>query len=244
MKSKILSQVLPWQCSLQEVELLDRMLDPLGMVFTKIPSLSEEEVIVGTIHDRIFSPTLGWVSEPRNWKEIENNSILKKLNKVAMTDKLPGRYEDRGVTDFILSNINVTQDLKINEHEYISGIPIKHSMRSISVQRLRIVKTFNEKEIVQKLCVLKSYLESNLDKQEDVNISSYPFRNLDGALICVLSVSWMPNLYETSLESLERFSDSICKAFNEAVLEIECGGEQAKNISEILQLGGVELKEF
>jgi hypothetical protein len=207
--------------------------------------LSGEETTVGAICNYCFDPTAGWVPEPRNWQELENGSISQRLTEAAITDRLPGKHEDLAVTNFVFkffcNSLNVAKNLIISEREYISGLPINHLERSISVQRLRVVKSFNEDEILQRLQPLKVYLESNLDQPHNINIDSYAFKNLDDTLICTLSIAWTPNLHEFSLESFERFADIICQAFDEALVDCEC--ENFKKIRDVLQFGAIELRE-
>ncbi|MDX2231453.1 MAG: DUF4365 domain-containing protein [Leptolyngbyaceae cyanobacterium bins.349] len=244
-KDYIRSQFLPWICFSHEVDLLRKVLASYALVFAEIPSLCKAETIVGAICSEMFDPTAGWVPEPEDWPELENDSINEKLNQIAATDELPGRHEDLGVTDFVLKffgnqNKNI-KNLIVSENEYIPGLPINHLKRFISIQRLRVLKEFNIDEITQRLSSLKPCIELNLEMQESVEVNSHLFKNLDDTLICVLSVSWMPDLCESSLASIERFSDTICKSFEAAVENSYCG--EFKGIEDILKLGAIELEQ-
>lgn len=243
----LLSQFLPWTCSVNQVTLLRVILSTVELQFCEIPDLSTDAHKVGAICDYTFNPGSGMVPIPQSWNELEGNSISERLKGDSLIAKIPGKQDGLGVEDFVLAffkkSLYSSEYLRIEKRDYIPGLPIDHCGRKISVRRYRIVEKFNEKEVRLNMAACKTHLASNLDFPDDVEIDPYSFEDLDRTIICVLSIYWKPNLGESSLESLERFIEMISQSFNQAISVDDLNKEGYESTREILERRGTIIFE-
>lgn len=243
----LLSQFLSWACPIDQVTLLSELLSHVNLQFSEIPDLCREEHKVGIICDYMFNPSLGLFTIPRTWKELEANSIVDRLEYDSLISKIPGTMDSSGVEDFILEffrgTLSFSEYLQIEECDYIPGLPIDHYGRKISIQRYRVVKFFNEEKIKLNLTDCKTYLQSNLNFPEDVEITPYSFEDFGRTTFCVLSISWRPNLNESSLESLLRFIEIITQFFDKAIPESDLSEKSCRSTRGILEHYGTIIFE-
>jgi hypothetical protein len=238
----ILSQFIPWTCPVHQVDLLRSLLNPFELIFSEIPDLSRADYTVGAICDYLFDPISGMIVTPESWSDLEENSIITRLGKDSLILGLPGIQEGAGVEDFVLlffeKLLHSKSYLQIDKQGYIPGLPIDHSAREISIQRYTIVNYFNEEIIKNNLMTCKTYLESNLDSPNGVEIEAFYFNHRRDDMVCVLSISWKPNLGESSSESVERLIEVIFQSFNQAIPEHDVNKKDCKSTREIVERYG------
>ncbi|NER79458.1 MAG: DUF4365 domain-containing protein [Leptolyngbya sp. SIO1D8] len=219
-KDLILSNFIAWFSLRREVELLRKILTPLELQFSEIAELSEADYVKGIICDYMFNPNLGLSVMPENWNQIENNSILERLEDAAIFKLLPGRSGGSEIVDYIMnssSSWQASEYIRTQERDYIPGLPIEHSGRLISVKRYRKIKKYDEEFIQNSLDKGKLSLQEHLDKPGSLGVYSETFWSLSGSQFCILTIYWKPNLNESSLDSFERSSTQVSEIFDNAI---------------------------
>jgi Domain of unknown function (DUF4365) len=249
LKDFVLSQFISWTCPVHQVNLLRSLLAHHELQFCEIPDFSSVDYTVGAICDHLFSPMSGMIPTPENWNDLEINSIITRLEEDSLIAELPGTQEGKEVEGFVLSffksSLHSSNYSWIEEKGFIPGLPIDHTAREISIQRYKVINYFNEEFITKNLMACKNHLKQNLDFPDEIEITPDVFEHTSGSMICVLSISWCPNLSESSLESVERFIDVVFQAFNQAIPEGDIDRNDCKNTREIVErYGCIMFEEF
>lgn len=243
-RQHMLSQFLPWLCPTDKIEDLRNTLLPLELLFREIKGLkSPRGIKPGAICNLFFEPDVRLYGMSRSWNEFSRGSVREKLEKASLIQRIPGKEGGSDIRDFIISMFGYSTDeppdhLLISERHYVQGLPIDHSQRIISVQRFRSMKKLDKHSANRKLEDCKIQVSSLLTNPEEIHTEVEQIDSFAGEPIYKLSVSWRPNLNESSAESFTRLSSTFLYFFDGLMPRKRSNAGHLQTTFEVLRFAG------
>lgn len=243
-RKHFLSQFIPWICPLDEIDTLNKLLLSEELIFNVIDDLSKNtHEKIGIISTPFFNPIIGIFSMAKNWKEFSYNTVLDRLEKSCLFDKIPGRRGPEKVKEYIISIMDGLDEppdyIIIRNPDYVPGLPLLHNERIISVERHQYSPEIEEESVKEKLenCCKKIRL-----LVQNPNGVFFDFNIIDeynGRLIYRIGINWKPDLKESSVESFNKFKNLIIETFNKIMPSKKDDKENLSNTYTIIHFIGL-----
>lgn len=232
----IKGQLILWECKKKELESLATVLAQHELSLKLIDDSKEDCLIA--ITTAMFDPFIGMYSVAMDWDSFENGNVRNKLEKAGLLKTIPGNEYKGKTPEFIedilnrYANKNYTKVL-ITEMEYVAGFPLMHDERGIQVSRFQMLNPEQIIEVETKLKNIKPI------KKQDFQLD---FGLKDDSMwktpIYELTISWTPELMNSSEEEFISIEKDILKIFNEVLPTSKIDSMQLKNTYEILHIAG------
>lgn len=155
----------------------------------------EEDSIFGIICNSMFLPEIGVYPNNNEWKTFEKGKVESLLQDSGVINVLPGEKGNCIIDDFIygffgVDDKNFPEKVMIEQFKYISGMPLDHSGRSVSFQKMfeidgEFIEVYDNDFILSKLSIL---LEDT-GVQYQVDIIGF---DCDGRGILSINISLTP----------------------------------------------------
>lgn len=198
-RNQISGNFISWKCLKTDVEKLNDILNDIALGFKEIELKSyEEDSIFGIICDSMFLPEIGIYPNNNEWKTFEKGKVESMLQDSGVINVLPGEKGNYIIDDFIygffgVDDKNLPEKVMIEPFNYISGMPLDHSGRSVSFQKLfeidgEFIEVYNNDFILSKLSVLLE--DTGVQYQVDVIVF-----DCDGRSILSINISLNPSCY-------------------------------------------------
>jgi len=212
-KKVISSKFEPWDCPIDKINILGDILKQYELSYQIIDE--KDDYYIGIIADSFFDPSIRIYSSVKNWDEYIQGIVKYKIGE-NYAKLLPGKKGKEEIRQKILDyyeEINLLpESILISEDQIISGLPIDHSKRIVSVTRYRSLIEYDQikaKKILNK-CVDKIKCNTN---NKNIN---YEIDLWDGYVnnkILKINISWQPNLSDSSFQSYQKISNIILKYY-------------------------------
>lgn len=242
-RQHILGQFIPWICDETELETMDQLLGSAGLTFRVIEDFSPQVgKVCGIIRSVFFEPNVGLFALTENWDKFTGGTVKKCLVDLGLFKKLPGKEGDSEISDLILDMFSKREEppdrVLTTQRHYISGLPIDHSRRIVQVERYRSIRNADEDIIGVFLEECKEELQNNVEGCEEVEASSLVLCDYTTEKVLGLSVSWQPELCQSSKESFHKACPILLKYFDTIFSFIETNVDGMKNTMEVLKYIG------
>jgi len=243
-RKHFLSQFIPWICPLDEIDTLNGLLSSEELIFNVIDDLSKNKhEKSGIITTPFFNPIIGIFSMAKNWKEFTYNTVLYRLEKSSLYDKIPGRIGPAKVKEYVLSLMDGLEEPQdsviIRKPDYVYGLPLLHNERIISMERYQSEPELEVESIKEELKICCNKIRSLVKNINNVFFDFDIIDEVDGKLIYRIGINWKPDLKESSIESYNKFKTIIIKAFNKIMPSKKDDKEKLSNTYRIIHFLGL-----
>jgi hypothetical protein len=224
LREHLLGQFLPWECPRGELHMLQQRLWDAELVFAPVeedkPNADESEFITGAISTPMFAPAIGMIPQAQSWAELEQGTVRNRLEMTALIDCIPGREGSSELRNKLLNRLShLTQDVPdgwlVDETKPEPGLPIDLASRRVVVQRFRSAPAFHPEQATLMLQEAATALANYVPDADSIEINGYiidSFKN-----IAELSISWSPQLNESSAMALQSALPMIIEVFDKAL---------------------------
>lgn len=228
LREHMLGQFLPWECPRSEVARLERQLANAELVFAPLEEDNEEsdktDLVLGAITTPMFVPAVGLIPQARNWDELEHGNVRSQIDRNLHLQQLPGREGSSELKNKLLNLVNhLAQDAPkgwlVDGTRPELGLPIDLSIRRIIVQRFRVDPSFEPKEAERLLDENKTTMANHIlldsNSTDTTEIGAYVIESFEN--VAALSVSWSPELQESSAEAVASALPTIVQVFDKVL---------------------------
>jgi hypothetical protein len=224
LREHMLGQFLPWQCRRSELEGLQQRLWGVELVFAPLESANhgtnDSALISGAISTPMFAPAIGLIPQARNWAELEQGSVRRRIQEAEAVGPLPGREGPPELKDSLLKLVSplateVPEGWLVDGITPEPGLPIDLSMRRVIVERFRADPDFDPKQADLLLRESVTALADLVPDPNSIEAHAYMIESFES--VAALSISWSPHLNESSAMSVERALPQIVRLFDKVL---------------------------
>jgi hypothetical protein len=244
MRQNVHGQFVPWTCSSKEVGPLLKLLQPLELVFRRVPEVPAMPGIeTGIICTFFFEPGVGLFTPAHTWNEFTEGTVKWRLESSGALGKLPGQEGPPEVGGLILDMFGDLKDgppdsLLTSEKDYSSGLPLDQRRRRVLVQRFREIEKLNCATVDRVLEECKQEIAKLLSASGWVECSFDVFEAWPSEQIMELTVAWEPLLEESSAQSFDRIAPTIIGAFDKLLPRKHRRGKRLGMTYDVLRNAG------
>ena len=228
-------QMILWECNKDDLDKITEIIHTNDLSLQLINEKNETFLIA--ITTVMFDPFMGIYSVAMDWDSFENGNVRNKLEENKLLDTIPGNEFKGEIPEFLSKAMNRFNNKKfskttITELESIPGFPLIHNDRSIEVSRFQMVTLEKAKEIDVILNEIVPINKKNFQIYFDQIDSRWSIP------IYELTISWSPELSNSSREDYEEIEDDLLLIFNKVLPSSNTDLLQFKNTFDILHIAG------
>lgn len=228
-------QMILWECNKDELDKIVEIIQTNDLSLQIINENNESCLIA--ITTVMFDPFMGIYSVAMDWESFENGNVRHKLEENKLLDSIPGNEYKGEIPEFLskamnrFNNKNYSKTI-ISELESIPGFPLIHTDRSIEVSRFQMVQLEKVDEIDESLKEIIPIDKKNFQIYFELIDSTWSIP------IYVLTISWSPELSNSSKDDYEEIEDDLLLIFNKVLPSSNTDLLQFKNTFDILHIAG------
>ncbi|MEQ9903305.1 DUF4365 domain-containing protein [Pectobacterium aroidearum] len=241
-RNQISGGFISWKCFKSDVEKLNYILNEIDLGFREVEiNTNEDDLIYGIICNPIFSPEIGIYQNNHNWKTFERGQVESMLQDSGVINILPGEKEGCIIDDVIyglfgIDDKNIPEQVMVEPFNYINGMPLDHSGRSILFRKIieidgELVDEYDNGFILNKLSMLLK--DTGVDCF--VNINGF---NYTGRSILSIDISLTPMYCFSTDVFLMKYINYIYLIFNDYISFLNAKVKNEFSTMEILQFFG------
>ena len=180
----------------------------------------ESEFVAGAISTPMFAPAIGLIPQAQNWAELEQGTVRNRIEKAALTGRLPGHEGSLELRDKLLGLVShLSQEAPekwlVDGTRPESGLPIDLSARRVVVQRFRSDPTFRPDQATRKLQESVTDLANHVHDTDSLEVNGFVIESFEN--IAELTISWSPHLNESSADAVQRALPIIIEVFDKVL---------------------------
>jgi hypothetical protein len=237
-KDYVKNQYILWTCKNSDINHILEMVTPYEYTVKILKQDKDTSIIAITTW--AFDPFIGMFSSGISWDHHERLNVRKNIISSNNFKHLPGQIYTGEVPSHFRKVIEALtgkeyKDILVINEESIPGFPIKHNNRLICVSRYQMIKS---------AIGIKKKLDDEFKKTKAKKIFKalqFEFRLVDDMWVSPIycfSITWTPNLTESSYMSYKRLENDIVCLFNHILPTNNDGTEQLENTYRILEFAG------
>lgn len=232
----ITGNLLLWECTQNEMVEISKHIKNLPLTIQVISEENDNCFIA--ITTPLFNPFLGLFSLAQDWESYENGNVRQLLKKNKLHEILPGNEYKGEIPDDLKELLErkpkeIDSKHVVHQLGYRTGLPLLHNERQVQISRFQML---NEKLVKE----VSNIINSN--KLIINNKYKIEFHQIDDSWkfpIYELSLSWAPDLYNSSINDYLNSEKEILHLINSILPTSSDESIQLKNTYEILHIAGL-----